>query len=235
MPARQWFFLINPFATHTKGSFKKALTLFTDTHAKLQNEQADPDIANMLALLNPLFQSYVTVYTNWEIVQGTYKGKTAGLEEILINQMPINIRLWEGAVRAIFSEDTPTEIEIFPNKRAPFFSGTYEQRIAAVKTLAIKLAEYAALSVTQAQVAAFYNTLESTRLRQQQKEGDVKRLSALLENQRMIVCNAMYGILGLLVFKYQENASAIARFFDLTLLRQAPTKKNKQATASNET
>lgn len=227
MATRQWIFLSNTFLVNTEGSFKKALSLFTDTHAKLRNEQADPDIAAMFAELDPVYQAYVTIYTNWEMTQGTYKGKTAGVEEILLEKMPVNLRLWEGAVRAVFPEDSPTETEIFPNKRSPFLSGTYEQRIMAVGALANKLTEYAALNATQLLVASFYNTLESTRLRQQEKEGDVKRLSTLLENQRIIVCRVMYGILGLLMHKYQTDTDDIARFFDLSLIRRTGVDDNE--------
>lgn len=228
MATRQWIFLSNTFLVNTEGTFKKALSLFTDTHAKLRNEQADPDIAAMFAELDPVFQSYATTYANWAMVKGTYKGKTTGLEELMLEKMPLQLRKWEGGVRAVFDEDSADEVEIFPNKRSPFLNGSYEQRIAQVRALADKLTEYAALSATQVLVESFYNTLESTRLRQQEKEGDVKRLSVLLENQRIIVCHVMYGILGLLMHKYQTDTNDIERFFDLSLLRQTGNDNNDE-------
>ena len=220
MSKRLWAPLYNTFLANTRHSFTKALTLFADTHAKLANEQTDPDIANMYNMLDPIFRDYAIIYANWQTVKGTYKGKTASLQDILENQMTQKLRLWEGAVRNVYTEDSPTEIEIFPNKRAPFLKGTYVNRIIAIKALADKLTEYAPLNALQIQVISFYNTLESIRLRQQEKEGDVKRLSVLLENQRIIVCETMYAILGLLMFKYKSNPNDIARFFDFSLIRR---------------
>ena len=220
MSKRLWTPLHNTFLANTRGSFTKAFTLFADTHAKLANEQTDPDIANMYNMLDPIFKDYAIIYANWQTIKGTYKGKTASLQDILENQMTEKLRVWEGAIRNVYTEDSPTEIEIFPNKRVPFLKGTYEKRIITVKVLADKLTEYAPLNAVQTQVISFYNTLESTRLKQQEKEGDVKRLSALLENQRIIVCKMIHGILGLLIFKYKDNPNDIARFFDFSLIRR---------------
>jgi len=219
MPPRNWIFSTNTFLSNTNGTYRKALRLFTDTHAKLFEEVADADIAVMHAELDPVFQSFVTTYNSWGAVKGTYHGKTVGLEEILIQNMPREVRKWEGAVRAVFVEDSPTEVEIFPNKRNPFLSGTYEDRISAVGALASKLLDYPALAATQLVVQSFYNQLEATRLLQQQKEGAVKALSVILENQRIIVCQVMFGILGLLIHKYKTDPNDLIRFFDLELLR----------------
>lgn len=231
MATRQWSFLSNPFAASTRNSFIKAEILFTDCHAKLQNENSDADIAIMFADLDPAYKAYQKMYAHWLSAKGSYKGKTAGLEELMSDNLPTELRKWEGAIRNQFTEDSPTEIAIFPNKRSPFFHGTYETRIIAVKSLAKKLLDYPSLTTTQIAVESFANLLETTRLVQQQNEGGVKQLSDLLEAQRIIVCKVLYGILGRLMNKYQEHPQTIAHFFDFSLFRRKKSaKKEKKQT-----
>lgn len=234
MANRDWIYVNNTFLVNTKNTYRKANKLFTDTYAKLTNESADPDIAVMVAEYEPVYQSFVTNYTNWGTIKGTYHGKTASLEELLVTNMPLQIRRWEGAVRAIFTEDSPTEKEIFPNKRTPFLSGYYDDRISAVKSLADKLLEYPALAATQLLVESYYNQLESTRLLQQQKEGSVAGMSILIENQRIIVCHVLYGILGLLMHKYKTDPNDLIRFFDLELLRSTSNDDDEEEEEEEE-
>src|SRR5690606_9019688 len=108
---------------------------------------------------------------------------------------------------------------IFPNKRTPFLQGTYEQRIGAIGTLAQKLNGMAGLAATHAQVQSFYNLALSTRLAQQQDEGSLAAMSDLREQQRIILADTLYGVLGYLMFKHREAREHIDNYFDLTLLR----------------
>ncbi len=221
MPPREWIYVNNTFLVNTKNTYRRANKLFADTYAKLTNEVADPDIALMVAEYEPVFESFVNNYANWKTAKGTYHGKTVNVEDLLGEQLKVNLRRWEGNIRAVFNEDTPTEIEIFPNKRTPFLQGTYEDRIIAMKALSDKLLEYPALAATQLLVESYYNQVKSSRLLQQQKEGSVGALSILIENQRIIVCHVLYGILGLLMHKYKTDPNDLVRFFDLELLRRS--------------
>jgi hypothetical protein len=199
------------------------MTLFADFHAKLKNEQDDADIAGMFIEFDNAYNPYSHLYAQWNTSESTYHGKTAGFEQLIQDDLLIEVRKWEGKVRAVFYEDSPTEIEIFPNKRAPFQTGTYEERISAIRGLATKLTEYPQLINVQAEVEAFYNQINLTRVTQQEKEGNVGRLSDKIENQRIVVCDVMYGILGQLMYKYRSSRHEITRFFDLSLLRQSTT------------
>lgn len=224
---KEWIFLSNTFEVQTRGTQVRALSLFTDTHAKLKNEDKDEDIAIMFVELDPVYNAYAQLYGQKQSIDGIYEGKTLGFEEIL-EQMPTELRKWESKVRYFFPEDTPTEHEIFPNKRSPFLTGTYETRILAVSALAEKLGNYSDLSAAQLQVQSYYNLLQGARLAQQEKEGASKQLSNLLENQRVVVCEVMYGILGLLMHKFRSDRPQIARFFDLTLLRNTNNGDNQE-------
>lgn len=234
MANRDWIYVNNTFLVNTKNTYRKANKLFTDTYAKLTNESADPDIAVMVAEYEPVFESFVNNYANWKTAKGTYHGKTVNVEDLLGQQLTLNLKKWEGAVRAVFTEDTPTEIEIFPNKRTPFLQGTYDDRIIVMKALADKLLDYPALAATQLVVESYYNQVKSSRLLQQQKEGLVAGLSILIENQRIIVCQVLYGILGLLMHKYKTDPNDLIRFFDLELLRSTSNDDDEEEEEEEE-
>ena len=221
MPTREWIFTINTLESNTRGTQKKALSLVNDTDAKLQNEIADPDIAVTYNQLHPFVLSYNQMWQNYQVAEGTYEGKTLDVESQL-EDITVDLKIWEGKIRSEFPEDSPTEREIFPNKRAPFQTGTYETRINSLGALATKLLDYTGLPViaaTQLLVQSRFNQLESSRILQQNKEGALGQLSDLLENQRILVMDEMYGVLGRLMFKFRSDRKQITRFFDLSLLR----------------
>lgn len=215
---KTWIFLSNTFAVQTRTSHKKMLSLATDTDAKLSNEVADPAINTIYLQFHPVYDAYRMVCINFDMAEGNYEGQTLAFEDIL-DSIPQHIRVWESQIRYVYVEDTPEEHALFPNKRTPFISGTYEDRLSTIGTLAEALSSIPALSATHALVASFYNTALSTRLAQQQKEGNVGLLSDLREQQRLLVATELYGVLGSLMFKFRASPTDIERFFDLELLR----------------
>jgi hypothetical protein len=202
MAQRPWIFMSNTFEVNTRGSNVKMLSLSTDTHAKLSVGVADPDILMLHGLYDPIFTAYRQVCIDYDVVAGNRKGGTLAFEQVL-DMIPTELRKWEGAIRAIHFEDTPEEMAIFPNKRTPFLQGTYEQRIGAIGTLAQKLNGMAGLASTHAQVQSFYNMALGTRLAQQQGEGSLAAMSDLREQQRILLAEMLYGVLGYLMFKHR--------------------------------
>jgi len=219
MATRPWIYISNTFDSNTKTSYKKMLTIGADTLSALENEQSDPDILAMFNELDPVYSSYASIYANWETASGIRKSKTQTVETLLNEQLPIELRKWEGVVRAVYVEDSPQERAIFPNKRKPFLDGTYEQRILAITTLINALTEDGSFAALIVNVQSFYNTVSSARNLQQQKEDAVEEQSDLLENQRVLLAQTLHGILGLLIHKYRTDAVQVERFFDLSLLR----------------
>lgn len=221
MAKSKWIFLSNTFEVQTRGSFRKMLSLATDTDSKLHAEIADPLIAGIYNDYHPVFAAYPPMYATYHSMESIHHGNTLNVETLLEHTLANEIRKWESAVRSIYREDTPNEVEIFPNKRTPFFHGSYATRISRVSSLAEKLNSEPLLSATALQVASFYNLLLTARDLQLQKEGLKAKFSALLENQRVLVAEALWGIvLGRLMDKYRKNPTAIAHFFDSTLLRK---------------
>jgi hypothetical protein len=214
---RPWIFQINTFEVNTRGSNRKMLSLVTDTHSKLSGA-TDPDIMMLHGLLDPVYNNYRQICIDYDVVAGNREGGTLAFE-IVMAQIPQQLRIWESGVRAVHFEDSPIEKSIFPNKRGPFQTGTYEERVGAIGTLAQKLNGMAGLAATHALVLSFYNMALGTRVAQQQDEGALAQMSDLREQQRVIVADMLYGILGYLMFKHRSERDMIDNYFDLTLLR----------------
>lgn len=217
----KWLVLNNTFATGTRGSHKKALTLFEDTYAKLKAESVnDVDILTILTDFEPFYFAYQSLYAQKQAILGMYEGHTLGFENVLAD-MPHQVRVWESKVRAEYMEDSPEERMIFPNKRTDYLQGTYEERINAVKSLTLRLANFPILAPVQALVQTFYNQIEAARLNQQQQEGQNDKLSSLLEKQRLDTCTELYGVLARLMWKYRYNTDRINDYIDRDLFMQS--------------
>lgn len=220
-----WRYLINTFNVNTTGSHVKMLSLATDTHAKLKAEESNPLIAEILSVYEPVFFAYRDIGQQYEFRTGDYRGATLGFENI-IDSVPQVIRQWESGVRAVYIEDTPEEKAIFPGKRGPFQTGTYENRLNAIGALATKTSGIPALAGVGAQVTSFYNTALAARLAQQMDEGSVGEISDLRENQRILLSKELMGVLGRLMFIHRYNLVEVERYFDLSLLRDIAGEEN---------
>ena len=222
MSTRPWIFTINTFEVNTADSNEKMLSIATDTEAKLQAESADPDINILYTSYFPVYDAYRQIQINYDVAAGNRKGKTLNLENLMKIELPKEIRKWEGFVRSIYTEDSPEELEIFPNKRDPFLQGTYEQRISAIGTLAKRLAADSNASIQgyAPTVLSFYNLIFSARDTEQNKEGVLGILSDTREQQRKLLATELFGVLGGLMRKFKSDPLQAARFFDLSLLRE---------------
>ena len=222
MATRAWIFSINTFEVNTQGSNKNMLSIATDTEAKLQAESSDPVINNLYTAYFPVYDAYRQININYDVAAGNSKGQTLNLENLMAVELPKEIRKWEGFVRSIYVEDSTDEVSIFPNKRAPFLQGTYEDRISAIGTLAARLAADPNVGIQSyaPTVLSFYNLIFSARDTEQNKEGLLGMLSDTREQQRVLLANELYGVLGGLMRKFKSSPQQITRFFDLSLLRK---------------
>ena len=213
--------LQNSFEIQTRNTHKKAVSLITDSLQKLEAGSTAALVAIYTAFL-PFFNAYISLNDAVGLLEGTYKGKT-NLFESLIDDVSLKLREWEGKIRSEFPEDSPTEIEIFPNKRKPFYEGTYEQRLGAIRILRDKLLEYTvafpSLVPVQADVAAYYTLCEAARSTQQGKEGNLGELRIQRETQRVLTMQAYMGLVygGLLKIFYAD-LKQVGSFIDFPLL-----------------
>lgn len=219
-----WRYSINTFEVNTRGSNVSMLSLSTDTYAKLKAEESNPAIAAILAIYEPVFFAYRDLDQQYGVKAGEREGNTLGFEQYL-DQMPLKLRQWESLIRAVYIEDSPEEKAIFPNKRKPFESGTYESRLDALGSLKLKTAADPTLATATTQITSFYNAALGARLVQQTSEGALGQLSDLRENQRILLADELVGVLGQVMFIHRHNLAEVERYFDLSLLRDTGTNK----------
>ena len=234
--ASNWIFTSNTFEVQTRNNFKRMLSLSLDHYGKLVAAAAiNPDIVPLRDDYEPVNLKYQAGYAAWKGAEGTHEGSTLNVEDLL-KQLNSEIRSWEGTVRYVFPEDSPQERSIFPNKRVPFQSGTYEQRISAVQTLAEKLATYTTkplLVTLSATVQAFYDGIEAARLSQMGNEMDISASNATLEQDRISCATGMYGNLGQLMYIFRRTPTDVEQFWDLTLLRNLTGEPFKEVVTIN--
>jgi hypothetical protein len=215
-------FFINPFRAVTRGSYKKMLSIGEDHKAKLLGLQADPEVAAILLTYDPILQSYKTTDQNLQSAEGTYEGKTQTVEEFFATLNREKLPYWEGQIHSIHYEGTPEETSLFPDKRKPFQTGTYEQRISTIKVLGEKCALDAnpVIVAVSVNILAFHTQIESARvLQQSQGEAAVANLRTLRESARLRLCDELYGNMSLLMHKHRSNPTEVSQYFEMSYLR----------------
>lgn len=214
-----WRYRINTFDANTIGSNVKMLSIASDTYAKLKAEQADIAIGSILLFYEPPFFAYRDICQQYDVRVGNYRGATLSFEQTM-DLIPLKLREWESSIRAVYIEDSPKERAIFPSKRTPFESGTYEDRLNAIGALYAKLSVDPVLMPVSGQVSSFYNSALAARLAQQVDEGSLNQLSDLRENKRLQLSTDLMGVLGQLLFIHRTNLEEVDRYFDLSMLRE---------------
>jgi hypothetical protein len=222
-------FLINSFLVVTRFNYKKALSLGMDHLAKLTANQADAVVAAILATFTPVMKAFLAAQQNLDAALGDYHGDTQSVEELFEFLNTDRLPYWEGQVYYYFPKGTVQANQLLHGGRQPFQTGTYEQRILAIKTFGDKCALIPSLVPLSVNVLAFHTQIASARaLQQSAGEGQVAALRDLRETARVMLCTEMYGDMALLIHHHRTNPTEVERYFDFSLLRTK--KKTKQNT-----
>ena len=218
----EWIYSQNQFNNSTKQSFALMLELGNDHIAKLQAQQADADIAALLARTQPLQLDYGKAYTKWKSATAVRKGATLKIDQLLAELSSLKIKQWDIQIQGQYLDGTPEYMALLPEKRGPFQSGPKDQRINAVEALSLRLGDYPVLAATQADVDAFRIQLLDARDEQQQKEQLIEQGSDDLEVARIELATMMYGNLGVLMDKYRQTPDYINNFWEVSLMQNTP-------------
>jgi hypothetical protein len=237
MAEKPYRFFINPFRVVTQRSYKKMLSIGEDHFARLTGLQADPQIAAILLTYTPILQAYKTVDQNLQSAEGTYEGKTQTVEQFFKTLVHEKLPYWEGQIYFVYPKGTPAATALFPDYRKPFESGTYEQRISAIKVLGDKCAldPSPILVAVSVNMLAFHTQIESARvLQQSQGEAAVANLRTLRETARLLLCDELYGNMGLLMHKHRHNPTDVGQYFQVSYLRSASDNAEVLEVEANE-
>jgi hypothetical protein len=222
-----WHYVENQFDNCTKQSKKRMNRISSDHASKLLAENADLEIHTLYTRFAPLRTSFSDAYADAIAANAIYKGRTQKFENLKKELTGTKIEDWDIQIQVVFRKDSPEYIELLPNGRKPFQSGTNDQRIEEVRALGLRLAAYPALAAVKTSVDAFKTSIENARNDQQQKEDLVKQKSNLLEIARVATAKMMYGNLGVLMDKFRDDPKQIERFFDLEAIRNTGPETNE--------
>jgi hypothetical protein len=220
MSRKPFHYFINTFVVATRNSYKKALSLGMDHLAKLQANQADPVVAAIVATFIPVMQAFLAAQQNLDAALGNYLGETQSVEELFELMNDEKLSFWERQLFFHFPKGSTNATQLLPRGRSAFQSGTYEQRILAIKTFGDKCALIPALAPLSVNALAFHTQIASARaLQQSAGEGQVAALRKLRETARIGLCNELYGNMALLMHHYRTDPLQVERYYDLVLLR----------------
>lgn len=220
---RIWIYFSNTFEIITRKAYRKMLKIANDHDSRLNGDREDPDILALWTFFNPLLLVYRNLFTEWQSLFGIRVSLTLILTDTFKLLGNVWIKSWEGKVHNFYPVDSTTDKALFPQRRAPFQSLSYEERIIAVNTLAKTMAAYPDLNEVKKDVEEKYLVL--VRVRDEQKQGmqiEEKKVNEL-EKQRIVLANALYKNMASLMVKYFEGPTQGERFFDLTLIRRPGT------------
>ncbi|QQS31094.1 MAG: hypothetical protein IPM47_09330 [Sphingobacteriales bacterium] len=226
-PLPDWSYLRNVFNNVTSSNFKRMLSLSADHKAKLlHNSLTNPDINTLYLLFEPIHTAFTNKYTAVTTNFGAYKSATKTVETLAAELSSKHIKSWDIKIQNVYEDHTAEYELIMHNGRAPFQSGTYEQRLLAVESLAESLASYPLLSTVLTSVQAFATAFKTARLNQQALEGADSSLRVELEQAREDLALVMHRIFGQLIFLFADQPGIIESYYELQYLKAPVPKPN---------
>jgi hypothetical protein len=227
-----WDITTNLFETTTRRRFAVMDTLIRDHAARCAahagRETRDPELATISARATAACTSWEIAYLHWRTSRSTQRGRTHGVRELLKDLRGKRIALWQVMVQNTeidqrsWLKGTPGFASLFPAGRRPFQQGSIDSRIAAVATLAGRLAQIPSMAPVTLLVRTFLDEVTNAR-RSQQHEGSSREMrAAAVEVQRCAAALVLYKNMARLMEKYAEAPNLILTFFDLTDLKKPP-------------
>ena len=218
MSASLWSYVYNTFAALASRSTKQFYFFSRDHCDKLFNQSSDPDIAPLHIRIKPLFDAFEARYIAVDTNTGAYRTRTATIEN-LINELNTKARRWDIGVQNIYDETSPEYQGIFTDRRSPFNSGAYDDRIRAVETLVQRMAAYPLLASISADVQAFYTQINTARTAQQGFENNDQLFRRLLSADSQRLAAEMHYVFGALIMKHYLQPDLIETYYELKYLR----------------
>jgi hypothetical protein len=189
----------------------------------------------LLQTLEPPVEAYDDAYTAWQSQQGTQKGQTKSLSDLLDSLRGNEIETWDLAIQQVYRQETPQYISLLPHHRAPFQSGRQQDRIAAVAALSLTLEKYPALQTLKVQIDAFYDSLVQANKSQKGSKSTKTGSSTEVETDRLALAAVLYGVLGLLMNHYKAKPDMLGSLFLLEVLRNKEQTEFHHDIAAGET
>ena len=223
-----WSYLENPFASLAKRSQKQFLLFTRDHRDKLQQWQADPDIAPLFQRVQNTYSNFEQKYADLNAVTGMYRTKTRVFENLIQELSARKIKSWDVQVQVVYSDETPEYAGIFPNRRGPFQGAAYDLRINSLMSLVNILGNYPLLTNVQTDVQTFLAQIQQARTEQQGLENNEQVLRSELVDNINKLASEMYFVYAMLMAKYYIQIERVENFYELKYLRSGSQSSDNQ-------
>ena len=228
----------NLFDNATRGSVKSLDVLATDHNDKLKSNTTNVAlVAVYTTVFKPAYDAFKSAYTGLLTAESLYSGRTRNTEA-LWEDLRKNADEWSFAIEATpggaFRRGKVSYQTIFPNGYAPLQSGSYEQRMRALKSTVDVATGYADLADVIADMTAFYSTLLYARTEQQGYEFSLAQARTTVDATRDNLVIAMHRVYGFLIYTFAPDTDIVEAYYDISLLRSA-NRIDNTATANTPT
>lgn len=232
-----WSYLLNPFLNAAGDNFKKFNTIVTFTYDRIKAKAGDAFFDELILDLESVYLSWQSLYTAWSSSTSAHKAATLLLANLFKDLSGDKIDDWDIKIQVVYKKDTPQYMNLLPNGRKPFQSGSHEQRIQAVADLVTAIGSDAALATLKTAIIAFQTTLTDAKSDQAAKLSATNTYSEQLSLVIKVIAKFMYLVLGKFMVHYYDNPTMIEPYFDLATIRSAAqvefTKTVKQLKDAN--
>jgi len=215
-----WPFLENPFDNATKGNVLRMLKLDTYHINALTGAPVSAFITARITFYEPYHTALVNAKTALDARVASRLGNTSTVKSLTKDLTGTLIEKWDVAVQNIHPRGTERYIQLFPNLRGPFQTGSVQSRKNALLALSDSIGAEGALGSTKTEIDDFTSELVDAIAEQQGDKGSIIDLTNLLEVARVNAADAMYANLGAFMMEMHKNRPGIAAYFDLVELRR---------------
>jgi hypothetical protein len=178
---------------------------------------------------HPLRLAYNKAYVSWKTIKASRKSATRGVEELMTELSSKKIEEWDIKIQILYRQNTKKYIAILPDRRKPFQSGPYEERIAYLKSLVESTSNDPLLETVHDDIELFVTELENSRKTKIGLDESWRKQSIIVNEARIECTNMMYANLGGLMQHFYKTPDSINRFFNLEAIRNKSSKSNEES------
>ncbi len=205
---------VNHFELATRGSSTVAAYLFKQHIDSLFADSATVPIAmTCYSRANPLYIIYNESTIAHTSQTGKQSGKVLSMDTILLS-MPVQVDDWEAKIKTVYTAGSSEFKALFSKGKAPFNTGTQQNRVNAVAALILTIGTDASLAAVKVQVQTFYTTMLASFNTKGVSKKSTKTDSKAIEKARKDMCNVMQGNFGLITDEFQNDLTQGEKYFD---------------------
>jgi hypothetical protein len=217
----KWYPAENFVRNGVRGNYRVALTVST-YHFNALTKGADtiPALIPVLSTYTPVHQAVVDFSSVKKVKIGDRIGDTETKDEILLDMTQNELPEWQRLFGNVYRKKTTKWKSAFPFGTSPFYVGTIEERISAVKALRDYCLADVLLEAIGDLISSFYTAVLAARSTQ---TGEKTGVGIIIGGQKETIetmCVLQFGDYGTIVSLRPDDTDFIKSFIDWVTLQQ---------------